>query len=127
MASTLRTAGFTNAGFKYFLFSLKIDIFRSSDLLPFLLSYVDFLLRTSITGRKASLQNIYCDGIDICTLWGKKRKTRMDERRELQLTSSAPLSEQPVLEGEYADNGAWQGEVRRDEELFVKCLCVRLN
>lgn len=75
-----------------FSFSLKIDIFRSSDLLPFLLSYVDFLLRTSITGRKASLQNICCGGIDIRTLWGKKRKTPMDERRELHLTSSAQSS-----------------------------------
>lgn len=123
MASTLRTAGFTIAAFKYFLFSLKIDIFRSSDLLPFLLSYVDFLLRTSVTGRKASLQNICCGGIDIRTLWGKKHKTPMDERRELHFTSSAPLSEQPVLEGEYSDNGAWRDEVRRAEGLFVKCLC----
>lgn len=45
----------------------------SRELLSFLLSYVDFLLRTLILGRRASHYFKICyDDEDICTHWGKK-------------------------------------------------------
>lgn len=64
----------------------------------FLLTCVGFPLRTSAFGRRASLQDVRCSGVDMFrnTVGKSSKHTRA---REESCSSLLPLSVQAVLEG----------------------------